>query len=181
MANRRGESESTVIFSFLRFPKSLQMVTATMKLKHSCSFWKESYDKPRQCIKKQRHHFLDKGPYRQSYGFSSSHVRGWELDCKEGWVSNNWCFWTAVLEKTLESPLDCREVKPVHPKGNKLSICWKSWSWISNTLATQWEDPIHWKRPWCWERLRARREQQSMRWLIVSLTQFTWLWTNSGR
>ena len=141
-----------------------------MKLKDACSFWKENYDKPRQCIKKQRHHFLDKGPYRQSYGFSS-HVRVWELDCKEGWVSKNWCFWTAMLEKILESPLDCREIKQVNPKGNKLlSIHWKSWSWSSNTLATRWEDLIHWKRPWYWERLRVERERTTEDEMIDSIS-----------
>jgi len=81
--------------------------------------WKKSYDKPRQHIKKQRHYFTDKGLYSQSYVFSSSHVWIWELDRKEGWVPNNWCFLTVVLEKTLKSPLDCKEIKPVHPKGNQ--------------------------------------------------------------
>ena len=80
--------------------------------------WKESYNKPRQCIKKQRHHFANKGPSSQSYGFSSSHVWMWELDHKEGWAPKNWCFWTVVLEKTLESPLDCKEIKAVNLKGN---------------------------------------------------------------
>ena len=65
--------------------------------------WKKSYDKPMQHIKKQRHHFADKGPYNQSFGFSSSHIWVWELDHKEGWVPKNWCFWTLMLEKTLES------------------------------------------------------------------------------
>ena len=78
--------------------------------------WKESYDKRRQHIKKQRHYFANKGPSSQSYGFSSSHVYMWELDYKESWVQKNWCFWTVVLEKTLESPLDCKEIQPVHPK-----------------------------------------------------------------
>ena len=88
-----------------------------MKLKDAP--WKESYDKPRQCIKKQRHHFANKGPYGQSYGFSRSHVRMWELDHKEDWVPKNWCFWTVVLEKTLEGHLDCKEVKPVQTKGTR--------------------------------------------------------------
>ena len=91
-------------------PKSLQMVTAAMKLK--------GYDQPRQHIKKQRHCFANKGLSSQSYGFSSSM---WELDHKEGWVSKNWCFWTVVLEKMLESPLDCKEIQPVHSEGNQ---CW---------------------------------------------------------
>ena len=73
--------------------------------------WKESYDKPRKHIKKQRHYFADKGPSSQGYGFFSSHVRMWELDHKEGWTLKNWCFWTVVLGKTFESPLDCKEIK----------------------------------------------------------------------
>ena len=76
-------------------------------------------DKTRQHIKKQRHHFADKGPYSLSYGFSSSHVWMWELDHKEGWAAKNWCFWTVVLEKTLESPLENKEIKPINPKGNR--------------------------------------------------------------
>ena len=71
-------------------------------------------------LKKQRHYFANKGPSSQSYGFSSSHIWMWELDYKESWAAKNWCFWTVVLEKTLESPLDCKEIKPVHPKGNRL-------------------------------------------------------------
>ena len=70
--------------------------------------WRKSYDQPGQQIKKQRHYFADKGPNSQGYGFSSSHVWMWELDYKQSWVLKNWCFWTVVLEKTLESPLDCR-------------------------------------------------------------------------
>ena len=82
--------------------------------------WKESYAKPRQCIKKQRHHFANKGPNSQSYGFSSSRVWMWELEYKESWLLKNWCL-QIVLEKTPESPLDCKEIKPVDPKGNQ---CW---------------------------------------------------------
>ena len=81
--------------------------------------WKVSYDKPRQHIEKNRHHFANKGPSSQSYGLSSSHVWKWELDHKEGWAPKNWCFWTVVLEKTLGSPLDCTDIKRVHPKGNQ--------------------------------------------------------------
>ena len=90
---------------------------------------KKNYDKPRQHIKKQRHHFANKDPYSQSFGFSISHVRRWDLDHKEGWMSKNWCFWTVVLEKTLESPLDRKEIKPVYPKGNQ------SWIFIGRTDA----------------------------------------------
>ena len=96
-----------------------------MKLKDSA--WKKSYNQPRQHIKKQRHYFADKGPSSQGYGFSRSRVWIWELDYKESWVPKNWCFRTMVLEKTLESPLDCKEIQPVHPKGNK------SWMFIGRT------------------------------------------------
>ena len=89
----------------------------SMKLKDTCS-WKESYDQPRQHIKKQRHYFASKYPSSQGYGFFSSHVWMWGLDYKEGWVPKNWCFWTVVL-KTLENPLDCKEIQPVHPKGDQ--------------------------------------------------------------
>ena len=81
--------------------------------------WKKSHDQPRQHIKKQRHYFANKGLSTQSYGFSSSHVWMWELDYKESWAPKNWCFWTVVLEKALENPFDYKEIKPVHPKGNR--------------------------------------------------------------
>ena len=84
--------------------------------------WKECFDKPRQNIKKQRYYFADKGPSSQSYGFSSSHVWTWELEHKEGWAPKNWCFWAVVLEKTLDCPLDCKEIQPVNPKGNQSKI-----------------------------------------------------------
>ena len=80
------------------------------------AFGEKRYDKHRQHIKKLRHYFADKGPSSQSHGFSSSHVQMWELDHKESWVLKNWCFQTVMLEKTLESPLDCKEIQPVRPK-----------------------------------------------------------------
>ena len=125
------------------------------------------YGQPRQHIKKQRHYFVNKGPSSQSYGFSSSHVWMRELDYRESWVLKNWCFWTMVLEKTFESPLDCKEIQPVHPKGNQ------SWIFIgrldveaenSNTLATWWEEPTHLKRLWRWERLNAEGEGGDRGW-----------------
>ena len=88
--------------------------------------WNKSYDKPRQCIKKQRHHFANKVPSSQIYGFSKSRVWMWELDHEQGWSSKNWCFQTVVMEKALESPLDCK-IKPVNPKGNQ------SWIFIGRT------------------------------------------------
>ena len=99
-----------------------------MKLKDACSL-EESYDQPRQHIKKQKHYFANKGSSSQSYGFSSSHVWMWELEYKESWAPKNWCFWTVVLEKTLESPLDCKEIQSVHPKGVQ------SWIFIGRTDA----------------------------------------------
>ena len=95
------------------------------------------YDQPRQHIKKQRHNFANKDPSNQSYGFSSSHVRMWEFDYKESWAPKNWCFWTVVLENTLESPLNGKEVKPVNPKGNQ------SWIFIGRT-DVEAETPILW-------------------------------------
>ena len=108
-----------------------------MKLKKTLAPWNKSYDKSRHYIKNQRHHFADKDPYCQSYGFSSSHIQMWELDQKEDWVSRNWCFWTVMLEKTLESALDSKEIKPVIPKGNQL------WIFIGRTDAEP-EAPILW-------------------------------------
>ena len=129
-----GKQWKLVKTLFSCVPKSLWTVIAVMKLKDA-SPWKKNYDKPRQHIKKQRHHFADKGLSSQSYGFSSSHVWMWELDHKGGWVLKNWCFQTVVLEKTLESLLDCEEIKPVNPKGNQ------SWIFIGRTDT---EAPIFW-------------------------------------
>ena len=98
---------------------------------------KESYDQPRQHIEKQRHYFVNKGPSSKGYGFSSGHVWMWELDYKESWVQKNWHFWIVVLEKTLESPLDHKEIQPVHPKGDQ------SWVFICRT-DVEAETPILW-------------------------------------
>ena len=99
--------------------------------------WKKSYDRPRQHIQKQRHYFANQGPSSQSYGFSSSQVWMWELDCKESWAPKIWCFWTVVLEKILESPLDCKEIQPVHPKRNQSSI-------FIGRIDAEAETPILW-------------------------------------
>ena len=99
--------------------------------------WKKSYDQPRQHIKNQRHYFANKGSSSQGYGFSSGHVWIWELDYKESWALKNWCFWTVVLENTLESPLNCKEIQPIHSKRNK------SWIFIGST-DTEAETPIFW-------------------------------------
>ena len=116
----------------------------------------------------------------------------WELDHKEGWVLKNWCFWTVVLDKILESPLDCKEIKPVNPKGNQSWIFIgrtdakkkkkKNWCWSSNALASWFKELIHWKRLWCWERLKAGGEGYDKGWdgWMASLIQWTWVWARSG-
>ena len=123
------------------------------------------YDQPRQHIKKQRHYFVNKGLYSQSYSFSHTWI--WEVDHKEGWAPKNWCFWT--VEKTLESPLDCEEIQPVHSKGNQ------SWIFFGRTDAEA-ETPTLWPpdaKNWLFKKTlmlgkiegRRKRGQQRMRWL----------------
>ena len=140
-------------------PKSLQMMLAAMKLKDSCSL-EEKLWLNEQCIKKQRHYFADNGPYSQSYGFSSNHIWMWKLDYKESWEPKNWCFWTVVLEKTLESLLNCKDFL------KESVLNWKDWcwSWNSNTLATWCKELTHLKRPWYWERLNVGGEGDNRGW-----------------
>ena len=147
-------------------PKSLQMVTAAMKLKDSCS-WKKSHHQPRQRIKMQRHYFANKGSSSQSYGFSSSQVWMWELDCKESWVPKNWCFWTVVLDSWESLGL---QGDPTSPSWRKsvLNIHWKDWywSWNSNSLVTWCEELTHEKTLMLGKiEGRRRRGWQRMRWL----------------
>ena len=123
-------------------------------------------------------------PSSQSYGFSSGHIWMWELDHKEGWALKNWCFWTVVLEKTLENPLDCKEIQPVTPNGNQSWVFvgrTDGWSWSSNPLPTWCEEVTHLKRPWCWERSKAGGERDDRGWdgWMASLTQWTWVWASS--
>ena len=116
--------------------------------------------------------------------FSSGHVWMWELNCEESWVPKNWWFWTVVLEKTLESPLDCKEIQPVQPKGDQ------SWVFIGRTDAEAetpglWPPHVeltHWKRTWCLEELGAGGEGDDRGWdgWMASLTQWAWVWVNSG-
>ena len=140
--------------------------------------WKKSYDQPRQHIKKQRRYFASKGLSRQSYGFSSGHVWMRELDCEESWAPKNWWFWTVVLKKTLESPLNSKEIKPVNPKGNQ------PWIFIGMTDAEA-EAPILWpldvKRPWLWGRLNAGGKEGDRGWdgWMASLTWWRWVWASS--
>ena len=109
----------------------------------------------------------------------------WELDYKERWTLKNWWFWTVVLEKTLESPLDYKEIQLVHPKGNQPWIFigrTDGWSWNSNSLATWCEKLTYLKRPWCWERLKVGGEGDDRGWddWMASLTWWAWVWINSG-
>ena len=109
----------------------------------------------------------------------------WELDCEESWMPKNWCFWTVVLEKTLENPLDCKDIQPVYPKGNQ------SWIFIGRTRAevetpnsnldTWCEEVTHWKRPWCWARLKVGGEGDDRGWQgwMASRIQWAWVWVNS--
>ena len=114
---------------------------------------------------------------------SCSHVWMWELDHKEGWVLKNWWFWTVVLEKTLESPLDNKEIKPVHPKGNhpEYSLKGLMLKLTFNTLATWCEELTHWNRPWCWKRLKAGGEWDNRGWdgWMASLIPWAWVWASS--
>ena len=146
--------------------------------------WKKSYDKPRQHIIKQRHHFADKGSSSQSYDFSSSHVWMSDFNYKESWASQNWCFWTVMLEKTLEHTLDCKLIKAGNPKGNQ------SWTFIRWTDAKDYS-PILWpseSENWLFaedpypEKGERYRKGNDGRWdgWIASPTQWTWIWACSG-
>ena len=157
-----------------------------MKLK-MLTPWKESYDQPRQLI----HYFANKGPSSQGYGFSSAHVWMWELDYKEGWEPKNWYFWTVVLEKTLESPLDCKEIQPVRPKGDQ------SWVFIGRTdveAEIQYSGHLMWRADSFEKTMmlgkiesKRRRRQQGMRWLdgitnsmdLSLSTSGSWWWTET--
>ena len=131
--------------------------------------WKESYDKPRQHIKKQRHHFADKCPYSQSCSLSSSHVQMWELDLKESWVLKNWYFDLncGAGEDSWESLGQQRDLTSQSYRKSVLNIHWKDWSWLSSPLATWYTEAMHWKRPWWLGKIegKRRRGQQGLRWL----------------
>ena len=144
----------------------------------------KTYHKTRQHIKKQRHYFANKGPSSQSYGFPSSHVWMWQVDHKESWELKNWCFWAIVLEKTLENPLNSKEIKPVYPKGNQ------SWIFTGRT-DTESGAPILWpldakrwligKVPDAGKDWRQEKDNRGWDGWMASLTRWTWVWTNSGR
>ena len=139
---------------------------------------------PTSHIKKRRHYFANKGPSSQSYVFSSSHVWMWELDYKESWAPKNWCFWTVVLEKTLESPLDCRETQLVHSKGDQ---SWCSLEGLMLKLKLQYFGHLMQRADSLEKTLMLgkieggrRRGQQRMRCWMASPTEWTWVWVNSG-
>ena len=120
---------------FFWAPKSLQMVTAAMKLKDAYSLEGKLW--PTEIAYwKSEHYFANKAPSSQGYGFSCGHVWMWELDCEEGWVPKNWCLWTVVLEKTLESPLDCKEIQAIHSEGDQ------PWDFFRNDAKA--ETPVLW-------------------------------------
>ena len=140
MADRRGNSGSSEAFPLLGSLNHCGWWLQPWNRRHSF-LWKKSYDKPRQCVEKQRPYSADKHPYSQGYGLPSCHIQFWKLDCKEGRAPKDWCLWTVVLEKTPESPLDSKEIKLVNLKGNQPWIligrdwCW-GWSWSSSILVT---------------------------------------------
>ena len=136
MVNRWGENGNNDRLYFIWLQNHCRCWLQPQN-KKTLAPWKKNYDKPRQHIKKQRHYFADKGPSRQSYGFSSSHVWMWELDCEESWALKGWCFWTVVLEKNPESPLDSKEIKPVDTIRNQ------SWILIGRTDVKA-DAPILW-------------------------------------
>ena len=144
--------------------------------------WKKSYDQL-ESIWKSRDITLPTKVHLVKASFSSSHVWMWELDYKERWAQKNWCFWTVELEKTLESPLDCKEIQPVHPKGNQ---CWI----FIGRIDAEAETPILWPpdvKNWltgkdqCWERLKAGGEGDDRGWdgWMASPTQWAWVWVSS--
>ena len=167
---------------FWRAPKSRQMVTAAMKWKNAIP-WKESYDQPRQHIKKQM--TLSTSVHLvKAMVFSSGHVWMWELDYKESWALKNCFFWTVVLEKTLESPLDARRssqsiLKEISPEysleGLMLKLKLQYFGHLMQKLT-------HLKRPWCWERLKAGEGNNRGwdGWMALS-TQWMWISANSGK
>ena len=155
------------------------MVNVGTKLKDACSLEERNLD---SILKTRHYYFADKSLQSQNYSFSSSHTWMWELDHKEGWTLKNWCFWAVLLEKTLESLLVCKEIKPAHPKGDQSRIfirrtyvkveapCFGHLMWRTDSL----ENPLMLRK------FEDRRGLQRMGWLMASLIQKTWVWANFG-
>ena len=145
--------------------------------------WKKCYDQPREHIKKQRHYFANKCSSSQSYSFSRSHVWMWELDHKESLSTEEWMLLNCDVGEDSWESLGLQG-DPTSPSWRRsvLNSYWKNWCWNSNTLATWWEELTHWKRPWCWERLKVRGEGDNGGgdgWM-ASPAQWTWIWASSG-
>ena len=144
MANQWGKVEMVLDFIFMGSEITVDG-NCSHKIKRHSLLGRKAMTSP-DSILKNRHHFASKGPSSQSYGFFTRHVWMWELDHKESLALKNWCSWAPVLEKTFESALDCKEIKPVNPKRNQSSIFTgrtDGRSWSSNTLATWCEEPTH--------------------------------------
>ena len=139
-------------------PKSLQMVTGAMKFKKHSLLGRKAMTKLDSILESRDVTLPTKACLVKAMVFPVV-MYICESRTIKGWVPKHWCFQIVVLEKTLESPLDCKEIKPVISKKSTLNICWKDWcwSWSSNTLATSWEEPIYWKRFWCWERRKKEK------------------------
>ena len=176
-----GETMETLTYLFFWAPKSLQMLDAAMTLKDTYSLAEKLWPSW-QHITKQKHYFANKGPSSLGYGFSSNHVWMWELDYKESWAPKNWSFWTVVLEKTLESPLDCKEIQTVNPKGNQ------SWIFIGRT-DVEAEAPLLWPpdgKSWHMTLMlgkiegKGEGEDRVRDGCMASPTQWTWVLVNSG-
>ena len=156
-----------------------------MKLKKKFTPWKDNYDRPREHVKKQRHHFPDKGLYSQTYGFSSSHVDRWELHHKDGSVPKNWCLQTVVLKKILNSPLDGKEIKTVNPEENQ------SWIFMEELmlkLKLYYFGHLKWRvdsleKTLILGKTESKRRGGGRGWdgWMASLAQWTWIWEISGR
>ena len=168
MANRKEKVEAVTDFIFLG-SKIIVDSDCSQEIKRCLLFGRKAMTNLDSVLKKQSHYFANKGPSSQNFGFSSGHVWMWELDYKESWVLKNWCFWTVMLEKTLESALDCKEIQPVHPKGNQ------SWIFIGRTdveAELQYLGHLMWRTDSFEKTLmlgmiegRRRRGWQKMRWL----------------
>ena len=175
MANRWGNNGNNDGLYFLGLQNHCRWWLKTRNWKMLAP-WKKSDDQPRHHIKKQRHYFANKSPSSQSYGFSSSHIWMWELGHKDSWAPKNWCFWSVVLEKTLESPLNSKEIKPVNPKGNQ---SWISLEGLMLNLRLKYFGHLMWRtdslgKNWHWERLKAGEEGDDRGWVGWMASSIGW-------
>ena len=185
MANRWGNNGNSGRLYFLGLQNPYRW-WCSHEIKRCLLFGRKAMTNLDSIIKKQRHYLANKSPYSQSYGFSSSHLWIWEWDHKEGWVPKNWCIWTAVLEKTGKSLLDCKEANPVNPKGNPY------WIFIGRTdteAAVFWPPDakswLIWKDPdagkdWMWKD-KGTIENEVVGWHTNSMDMSLSNWTSSRR